>query len=288
MLLYARKKVHIMFKSASLLYEGVRPFSFHIKYTENTVHEILEGAEQHVHPECEIYINLSGDVSFMVEDKLYPIEPGSIIVTRPFEYHHCVYNSDAVHRHFWILFSSEGNESLLPAFFDRQTGCGNLRRLNETSFSALLENCRALTFESETNITRYKRFFTVLSLIEGSAVSPPHTFCAPKDEVDSALVFLSVRFTQPVTAKELAAYVGVSVNTLERNFTRRVGMTPFAYLKEKRLLFAAELLKNGARVTEAAGDAGFTDDSRFIKAFKEKFGMTPLAYKKSSCHTEKS
>ena len=34
-----------------------------------------------------------------------------------------------------------------------------------------------------------------------------------------------------------------------------------------------------ATVTEACYNAGFSDSSRFIAKFKEKFGMTPLKYK---------
>ena len=45
----------------------------------------------HIHDLCEIYVNLSGNVSFVVERNLYKILPGDIIITKPYEYHHCVY-----------------------------------------------------------------------------------------------------------------------------------------------------------------------------------------------------
>ena len=32
--------------------------------------------------ECEIYLNLSGDVSFEVENRIYPVSPGTVILTR--------------------------------------------------------------------------------------------------------------------------------------------------------------------------------------------------------------
>ena len=96
-------------QQSSMEFPAVRPFSLSIRHVK-----MQEAAEQnvrqhHLHSECEIYINLSGDVSFMVEEKIYPIRPGDAILTRPYEYHHCIYHSDAPHEHFWILFSAEGN-----------------------------------------------------------------------------------------------------------------------------------------------------------------------------------
>ena len=39
----------------------------------------------HIHSFCEVYLNLSGDVSFVVEDSVYPVGRGDIIITKPNE-----------------------------------------------------------------------------------------------------------------------------------------------------------------------------------------------------------
>ena len=58
----------------------------------------------HIHSFCEVYLNLSGDVSFVVEDSVYPVGRGDIIITKPNEVHRCVYHSDCVHEHFCLWF----------------------------------------------------------------------------------------------------------------------------------------------------------------------------------------
>ena len=60
---------------------------FTISHMNKDATSPLNHNESHIHKECEIYINLSGDVSFEVENHIYPISRGSVIITRPYEYH---------------------------------------------------------------------------------------------------------------------------------------------------------------------------------------------------------
>ena len=110
-----------MIKANTITLPAQDSITFDIKYVDMPPEAADKTNNSHVHPECEIYINLSGDVSFMVEKRIYPITPGSIIITRPYEYHHCIYHSDKPHRHFWILFSApadnDGSKSTLYSKF---------------------------------------------------------------------------------------------------------------------------------------------------------------------------
>ena len=122
-----------------IAFDELYAFDMSVHYVEDAVGEpnCLEG--HHIHGECEIYIHLSGDVSFMVEDQIYPIQYGNVVITRPYEYHHCIYHSKTKHRHFWILFSGENNEKLLELFFGRRKGIGNLLTLNSETIQELTE-----------------------------------------------------------------------------------------------------------------------------------------------------
>ena len=82
--------------------------SFHVNANKISVDcsSPLRHTEPHIHDTCEVYINLSGNVSFMVENSIYSIKSGDIIVIKPYEYHHCIYNDDSVHNHYWLMFST--------------------------------------------------------------------------------------------------------------------------------------------------------------------------------------
>lgn len=93
-----------MIQKKEMTFQGIAPFSLDIRYVETSALSKQNTFDPHTHEECEVYINLSGDVSFMVENHVYPIRSGSVILTRPNEFHHCIYNSDAVSQHFFLLY----------------------------------------------------------------------------------------------------------------------------------------------------------------------------------------
>ena len=60
-----------------------------------------------------------------------------------------------------------------------------------------------------------------------------------------------------------------------RRFRTLTGYSVHQYVREKRLLAAAELLRRGASAQEAGLRCGFQDYSAFQRAFKRQFGLTP-------------
>ena len=256
----------------------IEKFDFSITYYNKKPQYFLEGREQHIHNECEIYIHLSGDVSFMVEETIYPISRGTVIITRPNEYHHCIYNSDKTHEHFWILFSSVGNEELLNLFFARKSGNNNLLFLNAAELSKCIELCHQMCKSDDNNgIGNYLNFFKLLNLLQ-SADIPVFKNEFSKD-LSLALSFVGENFMQPITVKDIAEAAHISVNTLERKFIKSLKTTPNYYLREKRLANAVKLLSKGESVTDSCLKSGFSDCSGFINLFKKRYGLTPLKYK---------
>ena len=78
-----------------------------------------------------------------------------------------------------------------------------------------------------------------------------------------------------VSLAELAASSGVSRYQLLRAFLREVGVTPHAYLVQKRVCLARRLLANSVPPAQAALDAGFADQSHMTRAFVRYLGVTP-------------
>ena len=60
----------------------------------------------------------------------------------------------------------------------------------------------------------------------------------------------------------------------------QTGVTVHAYVRQKRLVNAARLIREGTPAAKAAADSGFTDYSAFHRAFRESFGMSPGKLKK--------
>lgn len=267
-------------KTNKIHFQEINPFDFQIKYINIDSKNPVNVHTSHIHEECEIYVNLSGDVSFLVENRIYPIKPGDIIITRPYEYHHCIYHSNKLHKHFWILFSAEGNEHLLDVFFDRNPGEGNHLVLSPIDSNSLISLCHRMTENETSDAVKYSNFFKLISLLQ-SADTPDRTEGDYPTDIVEAINYISHNFTHPITIEEIASTCCVSINTLERHFGTFLNTTPSAYIRKKRLANAAKLLSMGCSVTEASEKSGFSNYSAFIALFRKTYGITPLQYSKN-------
>lgn len=254
---------------------------FSISYSELDSTSVTNQNEPHIHKECEIYLNLTGDVSFEVENHLYPIRPGSVVITRPYEFHHCIYRSNALHRHYWITFSAPEGVHPFEPFFNREKGSDNLIQLTAPQLARMRQILDSLLYHGGDNLKNRIAFLQMLQLL--SEATHQHSTQQlpglPKD-VMLALQYMDEHLTDELDIRTLSKAAYVSVNTLERHFRQTLQDTPFHILRKKRLFAATRLLRIGCSVYDAASKSGFPDYSHFIVLFRKHFGMTPSQYRK--------
>jgi AraC-like DNA-binding protein len=83
--------------------------------------------------------------------------------------------------------------------------------------------------------------------------------------------------TAPVTLAELACASGLSRFQVVRGFARAFGLTPHAYLVQRRIDLARHLIMGGAALSDAAAASGFADQSHMTRHFVRRFGFPPGA-----------
>lgn len=93
-----------------------------------------------------------------------------------------------------------------------------------------------------------------------------------------ARTILDRDFRSNWTIKRLAREVGVNEKQLKYGFRDLVGQPVHAYLTALRLDAAAQMLRHGASVSEAALAVGFGNLSHFSKVFRQAKGVLPSLY----------
>jgi len=81
------------------------------------------------------------------------------------------------------------------------------------------------------------------------------------------------------TAQGAIAAARLSERSFRRRFTSATGMSWRAWLSQARIMWAMGRLAEGARVTDAAAEAGFASLSAFALAFTSLCGEAPSAYR---------
>ncbi|MEI3101811.1 MAG: helix-turn-helix transcriptional regulator [Oscillospiraceae bacterium] len=80
--------------------------------------------------------------------------------------------------------------------------------------------------------------------------------------------------------RQLAEQAYLSKYHFMRLFKAQTGSSVHVYVRQKRLLHAARLIREGMTVNKAAAESGFSDYSAFHRAFRESFGISPSSLKK--------
>ena len=84
--------------------------------------------------------------------------------------------------------------------------------------------------------------------------------------------------TAPITLADLAQVSGLSRFQVLRSFVRATGLTPHAYLVQRRIDLARRLIAAGTALAPAAAASGFADQSHMTRIFVRKYGLSPGAY----------
>lgn len=83
-----------------------------------------------------------------------------------------------------------------------------------------------------------------------------------------------------ISLSALAALVEMPVDRFARRFRAAMGMAPYAYVLERRVRRAERLLAETERpLASVALACGFSSQSHFTTAFRERTGLTPAAYR---------
>ncbi len=75
--------------------------------------------------------------------------------------------------------------------------------------------------------------------------------------------------------QQLADAARVTRFQVIRDFKKAIGLTPAAYIRDRRLRRAASLIEQGLALSDAAIAAGFADQSHLTRTFQATHGITP-------------
>ena len=99
-------------------------------------------------------------------------------------------------------------------------------------------------------------------------------------QIGNALRALHIAPMENWTVEALADQAGMSRSTFTQRFNNLVGLPPMQYLQSWRLQIAANLLAQTDRaIKRVAEECGYRAESAFHRAFKQKTGFTPGAWR---------
>jgi transcriptional regulator GlxA family with amidase domain len=100
------------------------------------------------------------------------------------------------------------------------------------------------------------------------------------DRLARVASWAAVNLNKSLSVEELARRARLSPRQFTRQFGKRFGATPAAFVETARLNEAKErLTKTHARISRVASSVGFRSADVFRRRFERQFGVTPTAYR---------
>ena len=126
----------------------------------------------------------------------------------------------------------------------------------------------------------------LLYLLSAPKEQPADTAPALEREAARALAdtrrYMEEHLDEPLTISTLSRRSCLSATTFKAGFRRLYGLPVHAWLRQRRMERAAELLRSSSlSVLGVAQSVGYSSASQFTAAFRRQYGVTPAQYRKN-------
>jgi AraC family transcriptional regulator of arabinose operon len=186
------------------------------------------------------------------------------------------------YEHYWIGFGGETVGTLFAAFGIEHRE-HKLFRVEDADFAKSLFSLAMERASRESDEGGETAVLSVLAALlpllrSGKMSAAPHK----TDYAERALLFIKNNYMYPIKMEDISKELYISEKYMYRLFLDRFHVSPQKYLKATRMRVAKELLLQGAlSVAEIAQSVGYASLSVFSKVFKEYYGESPSAARKS-------
>lgn len=134
----------------------------------------------------------------------------------------------------------------------------------------------AAPYEDDSRDARIMRL--ILDELRVLPVLPLHLPRPADERVARICTHMEVCPDDNSTLDDWSATLHIHVKTIQRLFSRELGMTFGEWRQRARLLFALERLAAGSTVIDVALALGYESPSAFAAMFRRQFGMSPSQY----------
>ena len=245
--------------------------------------------EFHAHDFLELYYFLDGSVTYYIEDQVYDLCPGDLLIIPAGKMHRPVIaNEHAAYERMVLWITPQYLQGIDSPAGDLQK---NLQKVGEHGY------CVPFRGDETVFVTALLK---KLLYMQENDIDPK--FCAGAVElylwtifrsygvidtthrnetqvIPQVIRYITEHFSEPLTLEDIAAEFFVSKSYLNRHFKAYTNSTVYAYIMALRLTHARRMLREGIPAVEAGRECGFSDYSTFYKAFKTQTGLSPQQFK---------
>ncbi len=244
--------------------------------------------DYHCHDnQIEISIIMDGQGQYRIDDVIYDVKLGDILIINPGVYHQALTIDDHTFTESFIGFTDVAfkNSSANHFILDGMPIIHTTGELQQKIFRL------AKTIKQENAQLQPGRYFMMRSCLiqillmlvraQSKAATPKKGYAFESVNklyiVEQIASYFEEHYAEKISLDQIASNMYLSPFYISKVFKSETGSTPIHYLIDIRLEHAKELLEKGQcnSIQEVAQQVGYDDAYHFSKLFKKKYGLPP-------------
>lgn len=246
------------------------------------------GMESHIHSHYEIVYLVEGHCIYTIENKEYFFTPGSLVFTRPNEFHSFSFpENSAYKRHFIHIYPDyikDYPELIEFLNSDKPMQYFPPEYVTEYGIDSCFDAMRKSKHWAEPG-TRLMSLGCILhilaAMIRLSATKPVLKSDVPNRNMQKILKYIDSHYTANPSRDKIAEAMHLSPVHVSRLFRNETGMTLKNYINLRKLILAKNMIVDGEQLTLIPEKCGFENYSTFYRAFMKHIGCSPEVFRKS-------
>ncbi|MGE8150435.1 AraC family transcriptional regulator [Pseudomonas vancouverensis] len=248
---------------------------------------IADGREvcysRHAHAHFSIGAITHGRSTYLHERSAFEVGVGTVVLMNPGDVHACNPIDDQPWSYVMLYVET-------PWLTDLQHQLGfsadlAFRRFSATHtqdarlFAGLTQLYEVLVDPQQDVLRKHSTAVEFFTDVQQRLNPADQLLREPNFKLERAADYIRDNCTQLLKLEDICDAAQLSPSYLIRAFKQHFGMTPHAYLVNRRIQFARDQLRSGKLIADVALAAGFADQAHFQRAFKQHLAATPGQYR---------
>lgn len=227
----------------------------------------------HCHLGCEFIYVTNGSIKISIESTEYILKKGDAIMIKPQKYH-IVVGNNSLYGRLVVEFSEE----FIPSEIAENFFCAIERNPILSHDTNFLTNKLAECIEADNSLYNPLVRSLLIHIIYYYSFENPAENAAESvtDKIiNSAVAYIDKHLDSELMLTDISNALFISVSSLSHIFKEKMKISVKQYILQKKMYYAAQLLREGMQANEVAFKCGYDNYSSFYKVFLRIIGTPP-------------